>query len=341
MKDQIEIKTETPLLKPDGTLNAPGYCKRNLFIYNRENITAPKLRIKEWDFYQVSNGRYMVQICFANISLGAAGTAAFVDLKTGRRADAIGLTLGAVNRCRLPANGDKPYFFDYKKGNFKLVFDVKETTRTLVAEGMFKGAPLKMRFELEVPEGTESLTIATPFKKPNRFFYTQKLNPMPATGVVELGGEKIVFGENSFGVLDWGRGAWPYKNIWFWGNASARINGKLFGFELTWGFGDESYATETAIYYDGKCHKIGRVWVDPDPEGRWMEDWVFKSEDNRLNMVMKPFFDNDTGVVVLGLIGARCHQVHGLATGTAVLDDGTVLEFKDLYMFCEKMNNRW
>jgi hypothetical protein len=35
------------------------------------------------------------------------------------------------------------------------------------------------------------------------------------------------------------------------------------------------------------------------------------------------------------------HQCHGLWNGTATLDDGTVLEIKDMYAFCEYVTNAW
>ena len=35
------------------------------------------------------------------------------------------------------------------------------------------------------------------------------------------------------------------------------------------------------------------------------------------------------------------HQVHGLWSGSVSLDDGTVLEIKELYAFCEYVENRW
>ena len=35
------------------------------------------------------------------------------------------------------------------------------------------------------------------------------------------------------------------------------------------------------------------------------------------------------------------HQVFGRFSGTAVLDDGTVLEVKDLMGFAEKVENKW
>ena len=42
----------------------------------------------------------------------------------------------------------------------------------------------------------------------------------------------------------------------------------IFGFEITWAIGDESNATETCLFWDGKAHKIGVVDVKDFPKGR-------------------------------------------------------------------------
>lgn len=341
MSRQNEITEPTPLLDGDGRLVNPGYCKRNLFIYNRENIGAPRCRIKEWDFYQVGNENYMLQLCFANISIGSAGTATLVDLKSGETFSCMGLALFTKNRFQMPRNGDEPYLFSFKKGGIELSFEAREDCRILKFAGRSKGKSFDGEIRLDHAGEHESITIATPFKKEGRFFLTQKLNCMPAEGYVNAGGRKIEFKpDNSFGVLDWGRGVWPHKNLWYWANGSTYIDGKRFGFEITFGFGDESNATETALFYDGRCHKIGRVSVS-DPRGKWLEPWVFTSEDGRFEMTMTPFYDNATGVKVLGIVGARCHQVHGKWNGKAVLDDGTEIIVKDMYAFCERMENLW
>ena len=41
------------------------------------------------------------------------------------------------------------------------------------------------------------------------------------------------------------------------------------------------------------------------------------------------------------LIMSDQHQVFGKFNGKAVLDDGTVLEVKDLLGFAEKVHNKW
>ncbi|MBR2349242.1 MAG: DUF2804 domain-containing protein [Clostridia bacterium] len=339
MSKQIEITKPTLLLKEDGSLTQPGYCKRNLFIYNRESIKAPKLRIKEWDFYQVSDGRFVVQMNFFNISIASVGQVEVFDMQTGKRWNDMMFHLLTVNSHQVNRNGDAPYSFEDRQGSKLYKVDVTETERRLY----FKNKSLEVELIAERDPNAESITIATPFKNKTRFFLTNKINCMPTEGTIKEDGKEVYAFDksNSYMVLDWGRGPWPYKNMWYWANGSTRLpDGKLFGFELTWGIGIEDNATETCLFYDGKAHKIGVVDVVDQPDGRWLEPWHFKSDDGRLDLVMTPFFDNFNPLNV-GVAKTVCHQVHGYWNGTVTLDDGTVLEIKDMYAFCEKMYNKW
>lgn len=345
MSKQNEITTKTPLLNTEGSLSNPGWCRRNLFTYNKENITASPWRLKEWDFYQVADGENMVQLNFFNISYASCITATYVNLKTGERYSDMTIELLTKGKNPMSENGDKPYYFAYERSGRKLIFDVKTNSRHL----FFKGKANKQDFVIDIlakrDPDHESITIATPFDKKGHFFYTNKINCMPASVSVTVAGKEINFKENeTFLVLDWGRGVWPHDNHWYWGNGSTYLDGKLFGFEITWGFGDESNATETAVFYDGKCHKIGEVNVETDPEINegWMNPWHFVSEDGRFDMTMVPYFDNYSYTKIIeGKLGMKTHQVHGLWSGTVVLDDGTKLEIKDMYAFCEKVHNLW
>ena len=66
---QTEYTEKTRLLDYDGTLLAKGWARHNVFDYDR-TLSNPRMRKKEWDFYQVSNGKYLVQLSFANINIG-------------------------------------------------------------------------------------------------------------------------------------------------------------------------------------------------------------------------------------------------------------------------------
>ena len=343
MKNQHEIKEMVPLLDEKGNLAHPGYSKHNNFIYNRENISASKWQIKEWNYYQISNGRYMVVLNFFDISFASAITAEICDLRKGKSYTDSIVELFTPNKDQLDGNADEPSHFIYEKFGRKVEFKVDYKGHHLY----FKGKVENKKFEIDLfaqrQKGHESLTIATPFEKEGQFFLTQKINCMPTKGFVKVKGKTLNFSdENTFTVMDWGRGVWPYSNYWYWANGTSRINGKLFGFELTWGFGDDSYASETALFYDGKCHKIGKVKVMEDPEViGYMKPWHFKSETGRLDLIMTPTFDHESGLIFMGVVGMKSHQVHGYWNGYVILDDGTKLEIKNMYAFCEKVRNKW
>ena len=144
MSRQIEITEKTPLLDENGNLFRPGYCTRNLYIYNREKIST-KHRIKEWDFYQIADERYMLQLCFADISLGAAGNATLLDLATGEKFTSQGLVLFPSGKYPLPKNGDESHNFSFIKGNFSMSFRVGEESRVLKFNGKSKGIGIRQR----------------------------------------------------------------------------------------------------------------------------------------------------------------------------------------------------
>ena len=66
----------------------------------------------------------------------------------------------------------------------------------------------------------------------------------------------MVDAATDFGTLDWGRGVWTHDNTWYWGSGNGYVNGKPFGFNIGYGFGNTSAASENALFYDGKIHKL-------------------------------------------------------------------------------------
>lgn len=53
---QHEITSAAPLLDASGNLREPGWARSLLPVYCRSQIRAPKSRIKEWDYYLVTDG---------------------------------------------------------------------------------------------------------------------------------------------------------------------------------------------------------------------------------------------------------------------------------------------
>ena len=163
---------------------------------------------------------------------------------------------------------------------------------------------------------------------------------MPTSGFVKFGNNQIDFKkEDSFTVLDWGRGVWTYKNTWYWGSASGLVNGKRFGFNIGYGFGDTSKASENIIFYDGIGHKLDQVKFEIDT-ANYLNPWKFSSNDHRFELVMTPFLDrqDDTNFIIIKNLG---HQVFGKFNGYVILDDGSKLEINNLLGFAEQITNHY
>ena len=58
MRQQHEITTSAPLLGKDGDLLEPGWARSLLPVYRRADIKASPMRIKEWDYYLITDGHY-------------------------------------------------------------------------------------------------------------------------------------------------------------------------------------------------------------------------------------------------------------------------------------------
>ena len=148
---------------------------------------------------------------------------------------------------------------------------------------------------------------------------------------------------DTFAVLDWGRGVWTYDNTWYWGSASGLVDNHPFGFNIGYGFGDTSAASENVILFDGKIHKLSRVMFNiPMKNGKedYISPWTFTSDDGRFEMQFIPVMDR-ASKTDLGVICSDQHQVFGRFNGKVILDDRNELLIQNLTGFAEKVHNNW
>ena len=81
MNMQNKITTVDKLLDDNGNLKQAGYSTELLLNYNREDIKANKWRIKEWDYYLVSNKDFAIALTIADNSYMGMVSASFINLK--------------------------------------------------------------------------------------------------------------------------------------------------------------------------------------------------------------------------------------------------------------------
>ncbi len=337
---QHEITQNGPLLNANGTLREPGWARSLLLDYRRADVKAGKLRIKEWDYYIITNDSFGVALTIADNSYMGLISASVLEFEKPWEQTTTVLTAFPMGKYRLPETSSAGDTL-YGDKRVQMAFRVQPGERRLSCRfARFLGEDaLELELTLAQPP-MDSMVIATPFDAPRAFYYNQKINCMPASGVMTLGSRRFEFApETSFGTLDWGRGVWTYDNTWYWGNGNGIVNGKPFGFNIGYGFGNTSAASENLLLYGGVAHKLSRVQFNI-PEESFLKPWTFSSEDGRFEMDFVPVLDRAARPHAL-IIESDQHQVFGRFTGRAVLDDGTALELKDFLGFAEKVRNRY
>ncbi len=342
---QHEITAPIPLLDSQGNLTEPGYAKALLPIYDRTQVKASPLRLKEWDYYYIGNDRLGVALTIADNGYMGLDSISFLSFQGAPwQITKSPMRLFPMGKTNLPQSSDSGVSEISGKG-YAMKFTVAGGKRVLSAhmEDFTDGQPIDIQVTL-TREPRESMVICTPFEEEAHFYYNQKINCMRASGTVKLGQEEFTLNpEDSFGVLDWGRGVWTYHNTWYWGSASGLHQGVDFGFNIGYGFGDTSAASENMLFYNGKAHKLSQVTFHiPMKDGveDYLTPWTFTSDDGRFEMDFLPIIDRASNTD-FKLLKSDQHQIFGKFYGKAVLDDGSVLQIRDLMGFAEKVENKW
>ena len=340
---QHEIKTARPLLDDKGNIAEPGYAKKLYPVYRRADIKAPALRIKEWDYYLVNNGRFALALTIDNNGYMNMNSVSLLDFEEKWEITNSPMKFFPGRDPVLPETSVKGDVSLSGKGHSIRFENPGTGIRRLTADFAAFGKDGRLQAEVELfDEPEESMVICTPFEKQGHFYYNQKINCMRARGEVTYAGKTYRFDpEESFAVLDWGRGVWTYHNTWYWGSASYHVDGVPFGWNIGYGFGNTSAASENMLFYNGRAHKLS--WVKfhiPGGEKDYLAPWTFTSDDGRFEMNFAPVLDRASCTDV-GVIKSDQHQVFGRFSGKAVLDDGKVIEVKDFPGFAEKVENKW
>ncbi len=331
-----EIKHKRKLLQSNGMLTEAGYATRMVFDYNREYAKSKPMPLKEWNFYQFQCGKYVLQMTLGHLTYIGQMAVTLMDIETSEKWSYS--TMKPLFVPELDRNPEKPSVCRFQNEECRLQFTVKNYKRILAIKGHSKDYDtIEVKFVVENDPSNEKMVIATPFEKPTQFYLNYKENYYQATGYARFGDKYVAF-QDATGLLDWGRGVWPYTHEWYWGSLTSHIDGIPFGLNIGWGFGNTSHATENMYFYNKKAYKVGKLigkWDDND----LMAAKHFHDIENKIQFTFMPFWDNYT-CNEFKIVDTHCHQVFGYFSGTIETEDGAK-EFKDVLGFIEHAVNRW
>ena len=331
------------LLDEKGNLNEAGYAFDLVSEYRRSDIKAAKSRIKEWDYYFITDGEYGIALTIDDNSYMGMASVSVLDFcakKETTKSYIVWFTNGKVGFPSSSKDGDVKIVGK----NYEMLFENKNGKRHLICsmKNVAKGKDFKCDFLLENTTD-KSMVIATPFKKEKHFYYNQKINLLKVSGSFDFGGLHYEMKKEARGVLDWGRGVWTYKNTWYWSSLNAVYHDHNIGFNLGYGFGDTSAASENMFFYDEEAYKLEDVVfnIPKDTKGKldFMSPWTFTSKNGDINLAFNPIIDRYANTNAL-IIQSKQHQVFGYFSGSITVE-GKEIKFENLLGFAEMVTNRW
>ncbi len=342
MSKQNEITEPSDLFDEKGNLKQVGWARKMILNRNIERVKAGKLRIKDWDCYEMINEEFALVLIIADVGYFGMGTISFLDFKNKVKKAAQGNMLFTKGSLNMPPNSNSGDVFFSKKG-MNISFEIKDNNRILTFDypKFDKGKGIQGKITLRISKNQDTIVNVVPFKKKKHFVFAQKIVGMTANGSFTFGSEKYEFSDknSSYGIIDWSRGVFPYKTLWYWGAAYGKVNGKMLGFNIDYGFGIDSVASKNMLFLNNKGHKIEHVTFHMDKKDV-MKPWKFTSSDGRFEMTLDPVFDSRENLNVL-ILKNTGHQVFGYFSGNVILDNGEKIHVDRLFGFAERFDHRW
>ncbi|MGD1822863.1 MAG: DUF2804 domain-containing protein [Pleomorphochaeta sp.] len=345
---QKEITKQINLLTKKGTLSIEGWSRKPYFNYNKENIKANKFRIKEWDYYAITNQEkgYTISATISDLGYSTLVSIAYIDYNLKQVSQIDKVKLLPIKHIKLAKNSIDNSYVSVSNKDLRVCFVKNGEKRKLLFSSPTLVLPdnsigLDVSVELTQPTKMESMNIATSWKKNRKAFYlNEKINCMKVNGTIKRGYKvEEVDSSTTFATLDWGRGNWTYENTWYWASLSSSIDNKTFGLNLGYGFSDRSSASENVIFFDDVIHKLDTVTFEI-PDNFLEKNWIIKDNEGRLDLTFTPIVDR-IGYFNYGIIKSDQHQVFGKYTGKLVLDNNEIVVIKNHLGFAEKVYNKW
>lgn len=336
-----EITTAVDLCDARGHLNpaARGWSRRPL---HRANLRGAPGRKKRWEYWCVISADVVVALTYADVDYLGLAQLWVLDQARGTPSGAqLAVPFGIG--IHLP---EEPCTGTMRAAGRGLEVEIREepaATRLLAAARARRGDAVAVDLVVDRPAGHETMNVVIPWS-PRRFQYTSKHTARPASGTVTVGTRTWSIGPASgaFGVLDLGRGIWPYSTRWTWAAAAGpATDGTVVGLQLGGKWTVGTGFTENALCVGGRLTKIGE-------ELEWTYSWdhptrpwrVRTTGSDRVDVTLTPAYDRHERTS-LGVLAMEVHQCFGTWSGRIVGDDGVPRTLQGIRGFAEEARNRW
>lgn len=341
-----ELTEPVALCQNDGrTLSddAKGWSRVGL---HTANLRGGWGRTKRWDYWCVLAKDFAVSVTYADVDYLGFASVWWADLATGETGG-VEPMLPMARGVSLPDRpGSTPLRYVGASSSVDLTDDDEGTTIT--ASWTERGRPARLELRVDLPAGHESLNVVIPWSA-RRFQYTSKHQARPAYGHLTIGtGVRTIGrapgnadGSDAWGVLDVGRGRWPYSTQWNWGGGAGRADtGSVVGLQLGAKWTEGTGFTENGVLVDGRLTKIGDELLWTYDWDRPTEPWHVRHPEGWLDITLDPAFDRHSRINAV-VLATEVHQVFGTWSGHVTDADRVRHQLDGVLGFAEESRSRW
>lgn len=316
-----ELTDLVRLSNPNGTLNpeAIGFARTPIIT---GNLAKNYMRKKRWNYWCVYGEEILFSITVTHLDYVATCFVYFLHYETQRFFEKT-VTVPIGRNVRMGDDVLDNLTFNHPDMSIQVIH-LKGETHLLVTVPDFGGDLLHADLHITHPDGDESLNVVIPWNR-NQFQLTAKHHLLPAEGFVMIEDQRYRLSkEESFAVLDFGRGVWPRKANWNWAMASQRYGKRRIGLNLGGQWTDGTGMTENAVFVDGKMYKISEdVLFEYDPKD-FMKTWTIRTKfTDTVDLTFTPFFER-TAATDAKLVKSDIHQLVGYFKGRIQLEEAGI-----------------
>jgi hypothetical protein len=363
-----EITQPVELCLPGGKVLNPAAKGWSRQVLHTANLRGRWGRTKRWDYWAVLAGDWAIALVYADVDYLGIAEVWWCHLPTGRSGGRAANVPGARGIALPDLPGTDP--LRYRSSTIEVALTDDADGTTIAAwwkEG--DGTRSSLNARIDLPAGHQSLNVVIPWSD-RKFQYTSKHQARPAHGTLEVGDQVVHFGssaasaavdaevegdgsepspgqattnlvDEAWGVLDVGRGRWPYETRWNWGGGAGRsAEGAVVGIQIGAKWTEGTGFTENGVIVDGVLNKIGDELIWAYDWDQPTQPWHVRHADGSFELTLTPVYDKHTQVKAV-VMGTEVHQVFGTWSGHVTAEDGSVHHLDGIVGFAEESRSRW
>ncbi|WP_017379453.1 DUF2804 domain-containing protein [Paenisporosarcina sp. TG-14] len=333
-----EILDPIALCDSKGNLNpaAIGFSRKSLID---SNLSGHFMRKKKWNNWCVFGEDIMFSASIRHMDYAVICSVYFLDYETQRYFEK-SITVSLGQRIHMPNQVLETITFFDNEMSIQLLH-MQGETHMKVTISNFDGEFLHADLQIEHPVNDESLNVVIPWNR-HLFHHTAKHYTLPTSGFVKVGDKRYNFNsEDSYAVLDYGRGVWPRKASRKWASASQRLGNQRIGLNFGGTWTDGTGMTENAVFVDGQVSKISEDVIFTYDKNDLMNPWHIRSKfSSDVNLTFTPFLQREANINI-GFVNLNGYQMVGYFNGFVHLHDGSCLFITELLGSIEDHKAKW